>query len=145
VPIPGHNILRIKGELVPEVAALGYEELLAATFGTEQPFLDLVFLGLGEDGHTLSLFPDTEALHDTGLVVANFIPKLDAWRITLTARAINDYARTVVFLVNGAAKADVLNKVLNGAYRPDELPAQLIDPQSGGLIWMVDRAAYPTK
>lgn len=141
IEIPQENIHRIPTEYEPEQAAAAYDEILRDYFGNTQPRFDLVFLGMGDDGHTASLFPQTQALHEpVRWVVANHIPKLDRWRITLTAPVIN-MANTVVFLVSGASKADTLREVVNGPYQPDIYPAQFIDPESGQLIWMVDKAA----
>jgi 6-phosphogluconolactonase len=102
---------------------------------------DLCWLGMGEDGHTASLFPSTAAL-DAGRawVAPNWVEKLGAWRVTLTAPAINA-ARHVIFLVNGAAKAAPLREVLQGERDPERLPSQLIQPADGTLEWLVDEAA----
>ena len=138
--IPSENVYRMRGELPPEQAAADYESVLRDFFGAEERF-DLVLLGMGDDGHTASLFPHTPALSETErLVVANYVPKLETWRITLTAPAINSAAH-VAFLVAGSAKATPLQAVLEGPHRPDELPSQLIQPVGGDLVWLVDRAA----
>lgn len=105
------------------------------------PRFDLVFLGMGDDGHTLSLFPGTAAIHETEhFAVANYVPKLDTTRLTLTARVVNA-ARTVAFLVGGAGKAETLAKVLDGPVDVDMLPSQIIRPEDGALLWLVDEAA----
>ena len=129
--------------LEPAAAAAAYEATLRAVLGVAEgvPRLDLVLLGMGEDGHTASLFPGTAALRErTALAVANHVPQLDATRLTLTVPAINA-ARQVVFLVGGAGKAETLAAVLKGPERPDEFPAQLIRPTDGRLLWLVDRDA----
>ncbi|HVF55355.1 MAG TPA: 6-phosphogluconolactonase [Pyrinomonadaceae bacterium] len=142
VPIPTENVHRIRGESDAAANASLYEDEMRAFFGdVDWPRLDLVFLGMGEDGHTASLFPGTEALAETrAWVVANWVEKLGAWRVTLTAPTIN-HAAHIVFIVNGAAKAARLAEVIKGERRPAELPAQLVRPIDGILEWLVDRAA----
>jgi 6-phosphogluconolactonase len=128
----------------PALAAARYADDLQAAFELsigQLPQFDLIFLGLGPDGHTASLFPHTEALSVTDrLVVANFVPKLDAYRITLTVPVINN-ASAVAFLVAGSDKASALGSVLRGPRDPDEFPAQLVLPADGDLYWFVDQAA----
>ncbi len=105
------------------------------------PRFDLVFLGMGDDGHTLSLFPGTAAIHETErFVVANYVPKLDTTRLTLTAPVVNA-AQRVAFLVGGSGKAETLAKVLDGPVDVDTLPSQIIRPTDGELLWLVDEAA----
>ncbi len=144
VPLPAAQIHRMEGELDPETAASRYEAELRTAFrleGAETPVFDLVLLGMGDDGHTASLFPHTAALDEiTKLVVANHVPQKDTWRITLTSPVINA-ARAVAFLIEGAAKADVLADVLLGPRDPETWPSQLIRPQSGALIFLLDAAA----
>jgi 6-phosphogluconolactonase len=142
VPIPPQNIHRIRGELEPEQAASEYERTLHTFFSppTEKPVpgLDLILLGMGNDGHTASLFPGSAALHErTRWVVAYYVDKLQSWRITLTPTVINAAAH-VTFVVSGAGKAERLRQVLLGPYQPDVLPAQMIEPDSECLIWLVD-------
>ena len=145
VPLPAAHINRIEGELEPEEAAARYETAIRGHYrleGAQVPIFDLVQLGMGEDGHTASLFPHTEALNELGrIAVANHVPqqKLN-WRVTLTWPVINA-AREVFFLIDGAKKADPLGRVLQGAYDPDTLPSQLIQPQNGRLLFLLDRAA----
>jgi 6-phosphogluconolactonase len=139
------QITRIKGEYHDtEKASLEYEQALRAYFRLkdgEYPRFDLVLLGMGEEGHTLSLFPGTRALHATNRsVVRNWVGKLFTERITLTAPAANQ-ANRVIFLVTRSDKARVLKAVLEGPYEPEQLPAQLIQPVNGKLLWLVDRAA----
>lgn len=141
VPIQVGNILRFKGELPPPEAAQQYEDDLRVFFGGELPRLDLILLGMGDDGHTASLFPHTEALQETQRwVIENYVEAKQTWRLTLTAPVINN-AENVLFLVAGADKAERLKEVLEGAYTPDDLPSQLIKPTHGNLIWGVDQAA----
>jgi 6-phosphogluconolactonase len=139
--VPVANVHRIRGELPPEEAARAYEEELRTFFGTEDvPRFDLILLGLGADGHTASLFPETSAIevHDHW-VVANPVLKLDTTRITLTVPVINA-ARAVIFLVEGEDKAEAVREVLEGDADPRAYPAKLIQPP-GGPEWMVDRFA----
>ena len=139
------QIARIKGEYTDtEKAAVEYEQALRAYFKLkdgEYPRFDLVLLGMGEEGHTLSLFPGTKALHATNrIVVRNWVGKLYTERITLTATAANQASR-VIFMVTRADKARALKAVLEGPYEPEQLPAQLIQPAGGKLLWLVDQAA----
>jgi len=144
VPLPPSQIHRMEGELDPEVAASRYEATIRSSLrleGAETPAFDLVLLGMGDDGHTASLFPHTQALHELGrLVVANHVPQKEAWRITLTWPVINA-AREVAFLIEGAEKAPVLESVFLGAYDPEAKPSQLIRPASGRLTLLLDEAA----
>jgi 6-phosphogluconolactonase len=144
VPLAPERIHRIEGELEPEAAAARYEAAIRTAFrleGAETPVFDLVLLGMGDDGHTASLFPHTEALHELGrLVVANHVPQKETWRVTLTWPVIN-HGREVAFLIEGAAKAEVLHDVLLGAYDPETHPSQLIRPQNGRLTFLLDTAA----
>jgi len=144
VPLPAAQIHRMVGELDPEVAAARYEAAIRAAFlleGAQTPAFDLVLLGLGEDGHTASLFPHTEALIEmVRIVVANPVPQKETWRITLTWPVINR-GREVAFLIEGAAKAQVVQDVFCGAYDPEAKPAQLVRPASGRLNLLLDAAA----
>ncbi len=139
------QITRIKGEYADtEKAALEYEQALRAYFKLqdgEYPRFDLVLLGMGDEGHTLSLFPGTRALHATNrIVVRNWVGKLFTERITLTAPAANQ-ANRAIFCVTRADKALALKAVLEGPYEPEQLPAQFIQPVHGKLLWLVDQAA----
>jgi 6-phosphogluconolactonase len=142
VPIPRENIFRIPAEDEDhERAAANYSETLRKFFGEERPSFDLVFLGMGADGHTASLFPGTRALHvNDRIAVANYVEKFQSWRITLTAATINR-ARNIIFLVAGADKAPALKEVIEGPRNPELYPSQLIEPSNGSLLWMVDEAA----
>ncbi len=144
VPLPPENILRIQGELEPEEAAAKYESTLRDRFrleGAELPRFDLVLLGLGDNGHTASLFPHSDALDSMmRLAVAAHVEAKNPWRVTLTWPVINRAAK-VLFQVQGASKADMLYQVFLGPYQPDVLPAQLIRPDNGVLNVLLDRAA----
>jgi 6-phosphogluconolactonase len=144
VPLVAAQIHRMEGELDPHLAASRYEAELKFTFKLaplDTPIFDLILLGMGDDGHTASLFPHTAALHETTrLVVANHVPQKDTWRITLTVPVINQ-ARQIVFLIEGAAKTDVLAAVLLGVSNSDTLPSQLIRPESGALTFLLDAAS----
>ena len=144
VAIRPENVHRMQGELEPEVAAAQYEFDLRRTFrleGAETPRFDVVTLGMGDDGHTASLFPHTHAIHEMGrLAVANQVPQKDTWRVTLTWPVIN-HAREVFFLIEGAAKADRLKEVFMGPKDVERLPSQLIWPASGILTLILDKAA----
>jgi 6-phosphogluconolactonase len=139
LPIPQESVFRIHGEIDPKQAATGYGQLLKDQFGDGG--LDLVLLGMGPDGHTASLFPDTEALKETKhRCVANYVGKLKTWRVTMTAPFINR-AGLVMFLVSGADKAQRLAEVLEGPPDQTRLPSQMIQPASGRLVWLLDSAA----
>jgi 6-phosphogluconolactonase len=141
VPIPPAQIHRVRGELPPEEAAADYERQLREFFGDEPPRLDLVLLGMGDNGHTASLFPGLTAVREQQRwVVAEYVAEVSMWRITLTPVVLNQ-ARADVFLVAGQAKAQMLRQVLEGAFAPDALPAQVVRPGLGEVIWMVDAAA----
>jgi 6-phosphogluconolactonase len=144
VPLPEDRVFRIEGELDPEEAAARYESSIRNRFrleGAELPAFDLVALGMGPDGHTASLFPHTEALHELGrIAVANHVPQKDSWRVTLTSPVINE-ARKVVFLISGADKAHVLSEVLSEKYDPETWPSQLVRPRTGQLLLLLDGAA----
>ncbi|MGH7961790.1 MAG: 6-phosphogluconolactonase, partial [Candidatus Binatia bacterium] len=144
VPIPAQNIHRIPAEQEPLQAADAYEQTLRTAFALPAgalPRFDLIFLGMGPDGHTASLFPGTVGLReDKRLVVAHSVEKLHTWRVTLTYPVLN-HAAHVVFLVCGADKAATLKAVRHGAFQPEQLPSQRIRPVDGTLHWLVDEAA----
>ncbi len=144
VPIPPDQIhpMPTVGLEADEAAAAYAETLRTLLGGTNgMPRFDLILLGMGDDGHTASLFPGTAAIRErTALVVAHHVPKLGALRLTMTPAVLNA-GREVVFLVSGAAKAERLAEVLEGPERPDELPAQVVRPAEGRLTWLVDRDA----
>jgi 6-phosphogluconolactonase len=145
-PLKPEQVHRMKGEYPDaEQAAKEYEQDLRAHFhlnNAELPRLDLVLAGMGDEGHTLSLFPGTKALHpqEGRAVVRNWVGKLYTDRITLTAPVANN-AKMILFMVAGKEKALALKAVLEGPYEPEQLPAQLLQPTNGKLLWLVDEAA----
>jgi 6-phosphogluconolactonase len=141
VNAPISNVHRMKGELAPEEGAADYSSELIAYFGSDIVF-DLIYLGLGADGHTASLFPDTAALRATRPCVANRVDSgvASPWRLTLTYPAI-DAARCVTFLVEGGPKADILRRVLRPEPGAEPLPAQRVDPKNGLLRFFLDASA----
>ena len=139
------QVLRIKGEYEDaEKAAEEYEQTLRSRFklsGGQLPRFDVLLLGMGEEGHTLSLFPGTMALHDNGrLVMSNWVGKFFTTRITTTAPVASNSA-LVIFMITKADKALALKAVLEGPYEPEQLPSQLIQPKNGRLLWLVDTTA----
>jgi len=144
-PLKPEQVTRIKGEYPDaEQAALEYEKALREYLklkAGEYPRFDLFLAGMGNEGHTLSLFPGTKALHaDRRIVVRNWIGKLYTERLTLTAPAASNAAH-IIFMVTGTDKAPALKAVLEGPFEPEQLPAQLLQPQNGKLLWLVDTAA----
>jgi 6-phosphogluconolactonase len=144
VPVPPANVHRIRGEMDPVAAAALYEGELREFFGQHGqpcPAFDAVFLGLGEDGHTASLFPGSPAIRESvRRVSAQYVDAQKGWRITLTPPAINA-ARLAVFVVSGKSKAAAVRDVLEGPFRPGTLPAQAVRPPHGEIRWMLDRDA----
>lgn len=141
VPIPEENVHRVRTELEPGAAAAAYEREIVATFGTGEPRFDLILLGLGTDGHTASLFPQSSALEERkALVCATRVEKLNAHRITFTFPLINA-AHSVMFITAGADKAPMLRNILRGDPSGTRYPAQDVRPASGQLRWFTDEAA----
>jgi 6-phosphogluconolactonase len=142
IEIPENNIYPVQTNLAPALAASAYEQTILDFFEQSFPVFDLILLGLGENGHTASLFPGTPVLEEkTKLVAAVFIEEVNMYRITLTIPVINS-AANIVFLASGQSKADVLDKVLNTGYADSHLPAQLIQPtNNGSLLWFLDAPA----
>jgi 6-phosphogluconolactonase len=142
VAIPPESVHRIAAELDAEMAAAQYEDELRNFFQTEPdawPRFDLIMLGMGPDGHTASLFPGSAALNENShWVVANWVEKFKAYRITFTFSVINQAAE-VMFLVAGQDKSQVLKEVLRG--KPDVYPCQRVKPMNGRLLWIVDKSA----
>ena len=132
VPVPESNVHRVHSENPSaQEAADEYEKVIV-------PRLDLILLGLGADGHTASIFPGSDVLHETKrLVAAPWVEKLNTYRITMTLPLLNNGA-SILFLVSGAEKAQIVKEVLEG---PKKYPAQFVQPPNGELIWMLDRDA----
>lgn len=135
--VPEKSIIRMRGEIDPKIAAQEYQDqvdLLATQRGEQIYCHDLILLGLGDDGHTASLFPGTIAIEETTRrVVANFVPKFNTWRLTFTFPLIN-HARHVCFLVNAAKHADLIEHVLEG---DPQFPASRVNPPAGKLTWII--------
>jgi 6-phosphogluconolactonase len=144
VPIPQQNIYRILAELPDHnTAAEDYEKQLRGFFNMEKgwPRFDLILLGMGPDGHTASLFPETAALQDTThLVTANYVEKFGTFRITLTYPVLNN-AAFVLFLITGDDKAQALKEVLEGKPQPELYPSQKINPENGTVRFLLDPGA----
>lgn len=138
--VPEKSILRMRGEIDPHVAAQEYQDelhLMATDSGEPIYRHDLILLGIGDDGHTASLFPGTAALDETTRrVVANFVPKLDAWRLTFTFRLIN-HARQVCFLVGAGKNSNLIERILKGD--PD-FPASRVNPSAGSVTWIIEES-----
>lgn len=139
--IPDKSILRMRGEIQPALAAQEYEDalaLLATQHGETIYRHDLMLLGMGDDGHTASLFPGTEALSEqVRRVLANYVPELDAWRLTMTLPVLNQ-SRHVLFLVSGDKNPEVLEQILAG---DSAYPAGRVNPPNGHLTWMIGERA----
>ena len=141
VPVPANQIHPIQGDLPAALAAFNYETELRNFFSGKPPVFDLILLGVGENAHTASLFPHTPVLDEKKRWVEEvYVAEQSMYRVTLTAPLINQ-ASNVLFLVSGSDKALALQNVLEGAYRPHELPAQLIRPNGVHPTWLVDKAA----
>ena len=143
VPVPGENILRVKGELIPYEASIDYAQVLKkyGDVDREWPRFDLALLGMGEDGHTASLFPGSPiGVASPTLAVTADYQSRPAKRVTLTPLVFNS-ARKVLFLVTGVNKAVTLTRVLNDDSMPEQYPAQRIQPMDGEVVWLVDEAA----
>lgn len=137
--IPLNQIFRMVAEAEIELNAKAYEDLILEKLGPHA--FDLIMLGMGEDGHTASLFPHTEALHaKERLVVANYIPQKNTWRMTFTFECINA-ARHICLYVVGPEKADVLKKVLVSPFNPELYPSQMIGTSSHPALWVMDQEA----
>ena len=143
IPVPAGQVHRMPADQPDrDAASRAYSEEIQRTFGTNGiPNFDLIQLGMGPEGHTASLFPHQESLHEQQrLVMPVVVPKPPPPRLTFTPPLLNA-ARYILFLVAGADKADALQAVLEGEYQPDEYPAQIVRPDNGEVIWMLDNAA----
>jgi 6-phosphogluconolactonase len=141
IPLPAGNVHRIRGERPPDVAAGEYAADLERALSSSGGRFDLVLLGLGNDGHTASLFPGTDVLGEREKTVcAVFVPELSSWRVTVTVPVINS-AREVLFLVSGAKKNDIVRRVLGSPGPTAEIPATLVSPADSPPHWMLDRGA----
>ena len=145
IDIPPKNVHRVEAENSDaKQVATNYQKHLQQYFNLskrETPQFDLVFLGMGDDGHTASLFPGTDAVHDfENLVAAPWVEKFNSHRITITPKVINNSDR-VIFLVKGEEKADALVRVIEGEKDIDRYPAQVVDPTHGSVLWLCDRAS----
>lgn len=141
VPVVKAQVHVMKTDLTPEAAAADYEQLLHQYFPEDGTSFDLVLNGMGDDGHTLSLFPHTAVIHEAKAWVTSFyLAPQEMYRITLTAPIVNR-AHKVAFLTFGSNKAHALQEVLKGARNVDQYPSQIIQPASGELHWFVDEAA----
>jgi len=141
IPIPAENVHRMKGECEPAIAAREYSDELHLNYREEIPRFDCVLLGIGEDGHTASLFPGTDAVKERkSIVVALFVPRLNAWRTSLTFPVINN-AREVIMLVAGKNKASIVKNIIESPKASLKIPATLVHPRDGILHWMLDSEA----
>jgi len=145
VPIPPDQIFRMEGELPTQEAAVRYEKVLHCVFSHKNkegaPRFDLILLGMGSDGHTASLFPDTPVLEEREQwVAAPWVEKLHTHRITLTPPVLNA-AKRVLFVVGGSDKDKAAEAVLEGPFQPNRYPAQIVNPVQGDVVWLLDREA----
>ncbi|MCA1723953.1 MAG: 6-phosphogluconolactonase [Thermomicrobia bacterium] len=144
VPVLPEQVFRMEGERDPQSAAMTYDARLGDVFGLTPgrvPHFDLILLGMGPDGHTASLFPQTNGLEVVErLATANYVPKFDSWRLTLTYPVL-DAAAHVIFLVGGAEKADAVQHVIEGPFDPATYPAQGVRTPEGIVTFLLDTAA----
>jgi 6-phosphogluconolactonase len=141
VAVLDENIHVMRTDISPEDSVSAYEGIIEDYFKESETTFDFVLLGMGDDGHTLSLFPGTAVVHESDHTVATFfLPSQDMNRITLTAPVVNRSA-CVAFMAVGSGKAETLRNVLEGAFSPDLYPSQVINPVKGQLHWFVDEAA----
>lgn len=139
LPLNSDQIFRMQAEERIEANAKEYERLIQEKIPSQR--FDLVMLGMGEDGHTASLFPKTHALHAANrLAVANFVPQLTTWRMTLTFECINQ-ARHVAIYVMGKSKAKMIKEIFTAPYDPDQYPIQKIGTPKNRALWILDQDA----
>jgi len=141
VPIPEENMFRIpvNGDYVAD--ALAYQHIIREIFGTAIPSFDLIFLGMGDEAHTASIFPGSSLLLETDSIVKDIYVELKQMqRISFTPPLINA-AKEIVFMVTGTEKAPALKEVLEGSYNPELYPAQIVKPVNGNISWLVDESA----
>ena len=138
--VPEKSIMRLRGEIDPQIAAQEYEDrldVLAMQSGEPIYRHDLILLGLGEDGHTASLFPGTAGVEETTRrVIANFVPKFNSWRLTFTFPLIN-HARHICFLADATKHKDLIERVIDG---DPNFPASRVNPSAGGVTWILGQA-----
>ena len=138
VPVPEANVHRMRGEAKPERAAAEYESLIDEKVGER---FDLIHLGMGANAHICSLFPGSPLLHENEKrVAAQFVKEVAMWRITITPAVINKAAR-ITFIVAGLEKAQAIANVLESPRNPDAFPAQIVQPENGTVLWLIDQAA----
>ncbi|MCX6121490.1 MAG: 6-phosphogluconolactonase [Ignavibacteriales bacterium] len=141
ISIPPENVHRIKGEIDPTIASEKYEQEIRNVFGSAPVVFDFVLLGVGEDGHTASLFPGSDAvLEKKALVRSAFTQRFNNWRVTLTVPALNA-SHEIVFLAAGKKKASIVRRILDAKVPDTKLPASLIRPIEGSFCWMIDEEA----
>ena len=141
ISIPQENVHRIKGEIDPTIASEEYEQEIRNVFSSTPVVFDYVLLGVGEDGHTASLFPGSDAvLEKKALVRSAFSQRFNNWRVTLTVPVLNA-SHEIIFLAAGKQKALIVQHVLNAKVPETKLPASLIRPMEGSLCWMIDEEA----
>jgi 6-phosphogluconolactonase len=141
IHIPSGNVHRIAGENHPLIAAAEYEREVHEYFNTQIIRFDLIVLGLGDDGHTASLFPGTNVIYEKeAFAAAVYVPRLNNWRVTLTYRTINN-AREIIFLVTGKKKANIVEHILKTSSRREDYPAALVRLEDGMIRWMLDKDA----
>jgi 6-phosphogluconolactonase len=143
-PIPPENVHRMKGELDPSAASVEYNEELRGVFGLsaeQNPSFDLILLGIGQDCHTASLFPGSEVLYgNPDPTSAVYVPKLQAFRLTLTPCVLTNSRLTIVLAI-GKDKAHAVRQAIQGPLSPNECPAQLLRDASGQVMWLLDEEA----